>query len=146
MLTNKRGKNEAISWRVHCNFKTSFIYFLHGLFFLWLAHHSMLASRLWLEYCRAWFSELSFSRISQSTTGYTFTPCVGSFTSPGIDTRQKGPPAFSVSSERHRQMWGKRNFLCFETVVGGTEPLSPRLTVRRSPTRPPLLMLLIQDM
>ena len=24
---------------------------------------------------------------SESTTGYTFTPCVGSFTSPGIDTR-----------------------------------------------------------
>ena len=33
------------------------------------------------------FSELSFSRISECTTGYTFTPCVGSFTSPGIDTR-----------------------------------------------------------
>ena len=31
--------------------------------------------------------ELSFSRISESTTGYTFTPYVGSFTSPGIDTR-----------------------------------------------------------
>ena len=24
---------------------------------------------------------------AESTTGYTFTPCVGSFTSPGIDTR-----------------------------------------------------------
>ena len=36
--------------------------------------------------------ELLFSRICESTTGYTFTPCVGSFTSPGIDTRQKGPP------------------------------------------------------
>ena len=34
-----------------------------------------------------WIVELSFSRISESTTGYTFTPCVGSFTSPGIDTR-----------------------------------------------------------
>ena len=51
--------------------------------------------------------ELFFSRICESTKGYTFTPCVGSFTSPGIDTRQKGPPAFSVSSERHRQMWGE---------------------------------------
>ena len=30
--------------------------------------------------------ELS-SRISESTAGYTFTPCVGSFTFPGIDTR-----------------------------------------------------------
>ena len=39
-----------------------------------------------------------FSRISESTIGYTFAPCVGSFASPGIDTRQKGPPAFSVSS------------------------------------------------
>ena len=26
----------------------------------------------------------------ESTTGYTFTPCVGSFTSPGIDTRYIG--------------------------------------------------------
>ena len=48
-----------------------------------------------------------FSRICESTTGYTFTLCVGYFTSPGVDTRQKGPPAFSVSSERHRQMWGE---------------------------------------
>ena len=31
--------------------------------------------------------ELSFSRISESTTGYIFTPCVGTFTSPGIVTR-----------------------------------------------------------
>ena len=51
--------------------------------------------------------ELSFSRISESTTRYTFTPCVGSFTLPGIDTRLKKSPAFSVSSERHRQMWGE---------------------------------------
>ena len=38
----------------------------------------------------------------ESTTGYTFTHCVGSFTSSGIDTRYKGPTAFSVSSGRHR--------------------------------------------
>ena len=37
--------------------------------------------RLWLEYCQAWFLKLSFCRITESTTGYTFTPCVGSFTS-----------------------------------------------------------------
>ena len=30
---------------------------------------------------------LSLSKGSESTTGYTFAPCVGSFTSPGIDTR-----------------------------------------------------------
>ena len=47
----------------------------------------MLATCLWLEYCQAWFSEFSFFRISESTAGYTFIPCVGSFTSPGIDTR-----------------------------------------------------------
>ena len=31
--------------------------------------------------------DLSFCRISESTTRYTFTPCVGSFTSPGMDTK-----------------------------------------------------------
>ena len=31
--------------------------------------------------------ELPFSKISESTTGYTFTPYVGSFTSLGIDTK-----------------------------------------------------------
>ena len=60
------------------------------------------------------------------------------FTCPGIDTREKGPPAFSVSSERHRQMWGEGNCLSFETVVGGIEPPSIRLTVRRSTAQPPL--------
>ena len=47
---------------------------------------------------------------------------MGSFTSPGIDTRQKGPPAFSVSSERHRQMWGEEILLheflpCTQTYI-----------------------------
>ena len=54
---------------------------------LMLTHLSLLATCLWLEYCRAWYSQLSASRFSKSTTGYTFTPCVGSFTSPGIDSR-----------------------------------------------------------
>ena len=35
-------------------------------------------------------------------------------------------------------MWGKRNCLSFETAVGGIEPPSPQLTVRRSTARPPL--------
>ena len=86
--------------------------------------------KLWLK------QELSVSRICESATGYTFTPCVGYFTSPGIDTRQKGPPAFSVSSERHRQMWGERNCLSFETAVGGVEPPSSRSTVRRDHRSP----------
>ena len=31
--------------------------------------------------------EYFFTRISESTTGYTFTLCVGAFTPPGIDIR-----------------------------------------------------------
>ena len=54
------------------------------------------------HYCHL-FLELSFSRISESTTGYTFTPCVGSVTSPGIDRRHHW---LLVSSETHRPMWG----------------------------------------
>ena len=33
------------------------------------------------------YSKFFSNLISESTTGYTFTPCVGSFTSPDIDTR-----------------------------------------------------------
>ena len=84
---------------------------------------------VYLQTAQTWANAgvVLLSRISESTTGYTFT-----FISPGIDTRQKGPPAFSVSSERHKQMWGERNYLSFEMAVGGIEPPSPRLTVRRS--------------
>ena len=39
-----------------------------------------------------WLLQLSLSRISESTTGYTFTPCVGSFTSPGIRVGTFFPP------------------------------------------------------
>ena len=31
--------------------------------------------------------DLYFSKINEYTTEYTFAPCVGSFTSPGLDTR-----------------------------------------------------------
>ena len=31
----------------------------------------MLATYLWLEYCQAWFSELSFSRISEYTKEFS---------------------------------------------------------------------------
>jgi len=70
--------------------------------------------------------------ICESTTGYILCR-VGSFTS-----RQKGSPAFSVSSKRHRQLWGERNCVTFKIAVGGNEPLSPRLAVWRSTVRPPL--------
>ena len=61
--------------------------------------------------------ELFFSRICESTVGYTFTPCVGSFTSPGIETRQKGPPAFLVSLPKDMQMWGEEiACVCFKLL------------------------------
>ena len=41
----------------------------------------MAINRLADHYCH-WFSELSLSRINKSTTDYTFTHYVGSFTSP----------------------------------------------------------------
>ena len=79
------------------------------------------------------WANASFSRIRKSTTGYTFILCVGSFTS-----HIEGTTGFSVSSERHRRIWGERNRLSFETAVGGIGPPFPRLTVRRSTARSPL--------
>ena len=58
-----------------------------SFFLLCLAHHSMLATCFWLEYCQALFSELSFSIISEYTTDYIFTLCVGYIISHGIDAR-----------------------------------------------------------
>ena len=57
--------------------------------------------------------ELFFSRICQSTTGYTFTLCVGSFISPGIDTRQKGPKTFSrgITSEATFTLYNLGTFI-----------------------------------
>ena len=104
-----------------------------------LAFHAMfgISSPSSLRYWMGHFAgRLNSMRICESTTGYTFTPCVGSFISPGLDTRHKGPLAFGVSSERHRQIWGERNCICFEMVVGGIEPPSPQLTVRHSTTQP----------
>ena len=67
--------------------------------------------------------ELFFSSIIESTTSYTFIPCVGYFTSTGIGLHQieARSLAFSVSFERHKHMqkWGERNCLCFETAIGG---------------------------
>ena len=45
----------------------------------------------------------------ESTTGYTFTLCERSLTSPGIGTRLKGPTAFSVSTEKTLAKSGKQN-------------------------------------
>ena len=86
-------------------------------------------SGVFLQTAQTWANAggVLLSRISEFTIGCTFSPFVGSFTSPGIDTRKKGPPAFSVSSERHRQMWRERNCISFETAVGGIEPQSGAL-------------------
>ena len=57
---------------------------------------------------------LSFSRISESTSVGCLLPLAET---PDIIN---GPPAFSVSSERHSQMRGERNCQSFEATVGGT--------------------------
>ena len=43
----------------------------------------------YLQTAQTWANAgvILLSRVSESTTDYTFTPCVGSFTSSGIDTR-----------------------------------------------------------
>ena len=46
------------------------------------------------------------STISDSHDMLFPVPCVGYFTSPGIGTREKGPTAFSISSERHIYVGG----------------------------------------
>ena len=80
--------------------------------------------------------------MSECTTSDTYTtPCVGSFTSSRIDTKndRSDHQLFSVTSERHRHMWGEQNCLIYlEMAVGGIEPPSPRLTVRISTAGPPL--------
>ena len=61
----------------------------------------------------------------ESTTCYTFTPCVGYFTSPAIDTRIKGPTAFYCkSSERHWQGGAKEIGKCFQaaSVASSKDP------------------------
>ena len=74
------------------------------------------------------FYEFSFSRISESTTGYT--SHVGSYF-PWHRHLIEGT-TFSVSSQRHMQMWGETNSLSLKTAVVGSEPLTPRLTIWRS--------------
>ena len=48
------------------------------------------------------FSEFSFSRVSESTSLFSF-PLGGIFISPSIDTKQEGKTAVSDFSKRHRQ-------------------------------------------
>ena len=80
--------------------------------------------------------ELFFSRICESTTCYTFTPCVGSFTWHRHQIERT--TGFYCLFRKTQANVGWRNCLRFEKAVGGIEPPSPRLTVRRSTARPPL--------
>ena len=50
------------------------------------SYTSMLGLRSQVVSSKLRLTQLFFFRISESTTGYTFTSCVGYFTSPGIDT------------------------------------------------------------
>ena len=66
------------------------VMFIVGTFYGFLLLHPSMCE----AYCR-WGGGVDWV---ESTTGYTLTPCVGSFTYSGIE----GPTVFSVSSERHR--------------------------------------------
>ena len=70
------------------------------------------------------------------TTGYTQV-CDRLF--PLAKTPDRREHRLVVSLPKDTGKCGVRNCLRFETAVGGIEPPSPRLTVRRSTTRPPLL-------
>ena len=78
-----------------------------------------------LQYCH-WFSELSFSRISESTTGYTFTSVWDHLLTLAWTTDRRDHQLL-VFLPRHKQMWGERYCLSFETPTGGIEPPSPWL-------------------
>ena len=57
-----------------------------------------------LQTAQEWFRELAFSRLECGVHDRLHVyPCVGYFTSSGIDTREKAPcNGFSVSSEIYR--------------------------------------------
>ena len=89
------------------------------------------------HYCH-WFLELPFSRISKSTTGYTFTP-MWDLLIPLAQTPDRRDHSLLVSLPKDTGKCEVMNCPSFETAVGGIEPPSPRLRVRRSTARPPLL-------
>ena len=68
-----------------------------------------------------------YFRIVESTTGYTITPCVGYFTSLGIDTRWKGPTAFSVCFERHWQSGVNRIAKVLKRLYHDSNPGPPTI-------------------
>ena len=69
---------------VACSFNLSAVPLMTRLLLFFFFHYiNYPIDKLANHYCH-WFSELCFSRISKSRTGYTFTSCVGYFTSPGI--------------------------------------------------------------
>ena len=50
-------------------------FFVDCILLLMVSSSLCVSTCLWLQYCQVWFSEWSFSRIIESTTGYTFTLC-----------------------------------------------------------------------
>ena len=60
--------------------------------------------KFYAKIAQEWFREVSFSRLQRGVHDRLHMyPCVGLFSSHRIDTIQKGPTAYSVLSERHRQ-------------------------------------------
>ena len=98
-----------------------YVILAYYFYFLWSVHHSMLVTWMWQEYYRAWFLELSFSRISESTTGYKFTPC-GIFYFPWHRHQIEGTISFYCLFRKTQAMWGERNCLSFKMAAGGLEP------------------------
>ena len=70
----------------------------------------------------------SLVRVVESTMSYTFTR-VWSFTSPGIDARSNGPPAFSLF-RKTLEKWCKRNCQSLEAATVG---FKPRVSESRTP-------------
>ena len=90
---------------------------VHSLFLSFISYIKLCSKQSILGQTQAWFRDLPFSLrecgVHDTLKGYTFiTPCVGSFTSPGTDTRYKG-----LIVSKTQAMWGKQTCSCFEPVL-----------------------------
>ena len=61
------------------------------------------STHIWVLYTGLFLESCLSQRVVKATTCYTFTPCVGSFTSPGIGTSQKGPTALGTPTKRRKR-------------------------------------------
>ena len=83
------------------------------------------------------FSEFSFSRVSESTSLFSFS-LGGIFISPSIDTIQKGKTAVSDFSKKTPAKWDQQNCQSFEASAGGIKPPSDSWLIERHAKIPSL--------